>query len=129
MNIRPLQPSDIPTLRQMYEYSGFAYEFPDLRGPLMESVMVAVDENDVPVAAIAAERILQAYLLMDLGLHPATKLRIIRSFHEELAIQLRTRGYHSLEAFLPPPIAESFGRRLMRSFGWVKAWPSYCKTF
>ncbi len=130
MTIRPLNPSsDIPSLRQMHELSGYAYEFPDLRGPLMESVLVAVDENDIPVAAIAAERILQAYLLMSDDLHPAAKMRVIRSFHEQLAIELRAKHYKNLEAFLPPQIAESFGRRLMKSFGWVKAWPSFSRSF
>jgi len=122
-------PSDIPSLRQMHELSGYAYTFPDLRGPLMESVLVAVDESDIPVAAIAAERIVQAYLLMDEGLHPAAKLRVIRGFHEQLATDLRTKGYTCLEAFLPPPIAETFGRRLMRTFGWVRNWPSFARNF
>ncbi len=129
MTTRPLKPSDIPSVRQMYELSGFAYSFPDLRGPLMESVLVAVDENDVPVAAIAAERIVQAYLLMDEGLHPAAKLRIIRQFHEQLAVDLRAKHYRCLEAFLPPEIADSFGKRLMRTFNWVKAWPCYSRVF
>ncbi len=129
MIIRPLKPSDIPSLRQMYEHSGFPYTFPDLRGERMESVLVAVEDNDVPIAAIAAERIVQAYLLLDWSLHPAAMQRIIRQFHEQLAIELRKRNYHELEAFLPPEIAESFGRRLMRSFGWVKAWPSFSRSF
>ena len=127
--IRPLQPSDIPSLRQMHELSGFPYTFPDLRGPLMESVLVAVDENDIPLGAIAAKRIVESYLWLDESMHPAAKMRIIRHFHEQLAIQLRAKHYHSLEAFLPPPIAESFGKRLMRSFGWVKAWPSFSRSF
>lgn len=130
MIIRRMRDSDIPTLRQMYEHSGFPYSFPDLKGPLMECVLVAVEEgNDVPIAAIAAERIVQAYLLMDWDLHPAARMRIIRAFHSELAVELRKRNYACLEAFLPPEIAESFGRRLMRSFGWVKAWPSFSRSF
>ncbi len=129
MTIRPFQPSDIPSLRQMYEHSGYPYTFPDLRGPLMECVLVAVADNDVPIAAIAAERIVQAYLLMDLDLHPATKMRIIRSFHAQLAIELRKRNYGCLEAFLPPAIAESFGRRLMKSFGWIQSWPCFSRNF
>ncbi len=129
MTIRPMVPADIPSLRNMYEHSGYPYAFPDLRGPLMECVLVAVDESDIPVAAIGAERILQSYLLLDDSMHPAAKMRIIRQFHAELATCLREKGYHSLEAFLPPQIAESFGRRLMRSFGWVKAWPSFSRSF
>ncbi len=113
----------------MHELSGYAYEFPDLRGPLMESVLVAVDENDIPVAAIAAERILQAYLLMSDDLHPAAKMRVIRAFHQELAVELRAKHYKNLEAFLPPQIADSFGKRLMRSFGWRPNWISFSRSF
>ncbi len=129
MTIRELKESDVSTLRALYERSGYGYTFPDLEGPLMEQVLVAVDENDQALAAIAAERIVQAYLLMDSTLHPAARMRVIRQFHEELATRLRSKGYTCLEAFLPPEIAESFGRRLMRSFGWVRNWPSFARVF
>jgi hypothetical protein len=129
MNIRPLEPSDIPTLRQMYEYSGFAYEFPDLRGPLMESVMVVVDEDDIPVAACAAERLVQLYLLMDDTQHPAAKMRFIKGLHEAMAKALRCKGYKSVEAFLPPQVERSFGRRLIRMFGWCRNWNSLSRSF
>src|SRR5579859_3938883 len=129
MTIRPYKKSDELPLFAMFKRSGFAYEWPNLRGPRMECVLVAVDEQDRPIGAFAAERIVQSYLLLDDSLHPAAKLRMIRQFHEEGAIQLKARGYRSLEAFLPPPIAESFGRRLIRSFGWCRAWPSFSRSF
>jgi len=71
----------------------------------------------------------QSYLLLDGDLHPATKLSIIRRFHYDLAIQLKAKNYSCLEAFLPPPIAEKFGRRLMRNFGWTKSWPCFSRNF
>src|SRR5690348_7913001 len=111
--IRALKPSDIPTLRNWYETSGFSYDFPDVRGDRMESVLVFTDDNDAPLAAVAAERIVQLYLWMDENLHPAAKLRIIKEFHEKMATELRNKGYNSSEAFLPPEIEHSFGKRLM----------------
>ncbi len=130
MIVRNIVADDIPALRKMYAESGYAYTFPDLTGPLMETVLVAVDEDDGSIlGAIAAERIVQSYLLLDQSTHPAVKLNVIRRFHHELAIQLKAKNYSSLEAFLPPPIAEKFGRRLMRTFGWIKSWPCYSRNF
>ena len=129
MTIRPFRPSDIPSLRQMYELSGFGYEFPDLRGPLMESVMVVVDENDIPLAACAAERLVQLYLFMDDGQHPEANLRFIKGLHESMAKALSSKGYSSAEAFLPPQVERSFGRRLIRMFGWRPNWNSLARSF
>ncbi len=127
--IRPMKISDIPTLRQLYEFSGLPYAFPDLRGPLMESVLVVTDDNDVPVAACAAERIIQLYLLIDESLHPAAKMRYIRDLHNHLSVVLSSKGYREANAFIPPEMEKSFGRRLMRTFGWLRNWPSFARSF
>lgn len=129
MNVRPMVPSDIPSLRAMYELSGLDYTFPDLRGPLMESVLVAVDDNDVPLAAVAAERIVQLYLLVDETLSPAGKLAIIRKMHQNMEQVLCSKGYCEANCFVPPKLEKSFGRRLMHTFGWVKNWPSFARGF
>jgi hypothetical protein len=128
VNVRPLKDSDIPVLRAMYEKSGFAYDFPDMRGQQIETIQVAVDENDQPVAAVAVERILQIYLFMG-DAHPAAKLRVIRDLHHATSRALILNGYHDANAFLPPAIADRFGRRLMKTFGWVRNWPSFCRKF
>lgn len=129
MMTRGLRDSDIPILRAAHEASGFGYEFPDLRGRNMEAVMVVADENDQPLIAIAAERILQAYLLIPGEMHPAAKMRGIKLLHEMFAPVLREKGYTSLDSFLPPGIAKSFGRRLIRSLGWKANWPSFTRRF
>jgi len=129
MIIRAMTPADIPTLRNIHELSGLAYTFPDLRGPLMENVLVIADERDIPIMAVAAERVLQAYLLVDDSLHPAAKLRGIRMLHENMAPLLREKGYSELNCAIPPELERSFGRRLMRTFGWVLNWTSYARHF
>lgn len=129
MTTRSMKPSDIPVLRQMYELSGFRYNFPDLHGPLMEQVLVVVDEQDRPIAAAAAERILQLYLWSDDFVHPAARLRAVRALHEEMATKLREKRYHEVNCFLPPEAEKTFGRRLMRTFGWVRNWPSFMRAF
>ena len=49
--------------------------------------------------------------------------------HKGMAEHLRPLGYTSVEAFLPPSVSERFGRRLERTFGWVKNWPSWTRRF
>jgi hypothetical protein len=127
MTIRPIQPSDIPTIRGMYELSGLKYTFPDLLGPKMESVMV-IESDGVVVAACAAERITQLYLWMEDD-HPAAKMHYVKVLHEAMATELKSKGYNSVEAYLPPELEKSFGRRLMRNFGWVKSWPCFSRNF
>ena len=129
MRFRPLIDSDVPALREMHERSGFAYKFPDLTGPMMEAVVVVADEDNRPVAAAIAERLVQVSLLLKGDEHPAAKLHWLKILHTGLATELKKRGYTSVEAFLPPQIENSFGRRLMRTFGWCKNWNSFSRNF
>jgi len=121
--IRPYRTSDASALKFMAIQSGFPY--PDLDSPMIESCLVVEDENGEPIAAIAAQRLVELYLFKHQGLRPALFMSILRQMHEAMAKELRSRGYRTAEAFLPPGICERFGRRLERSFGWVKNWPSY----
>jgi hypothetical protein len=129
MRVRNLLPEDIPALKAMYVTQGFGYEFPDLTGPLMEVVQVVVDEKDKILAAVAAERLVQLYFLCGGEDHPALKMALVRALHDSMAMALRDKGYHSAEAFLPPPVEKSFGRRLVNSFGWLRNWQSFTREF
>lgn len=126
MTVRELQDSDIPTLNAMAEASGFPYIVP--RGTLVERVLVVADENDQPLAAVAAERILQLYLWLG-EMPPHAKLRVIRLLHEAMAPELKANGYTEVQAFLPPAVSGKFGRRLERTFGWMKNWQSWYLKF
>ncbi|MDE2099618.1 MAG: hypothetical protein KGL39_20365 [Patescibacteria group bacterium] len=123
MTTRGLKPSDIPILRAMAEQSGFPY--PELSAKRMESVWVIADENDQPVMAAAAERLVQMYLWCGEFERPHAKVHALRLLHEALSRELKGKGYDSAEAFLPPSIAARFARRLEKSFGWVRNWPSW----
>lgn len=129
MIVRKLHPADIPKLQKLYEESGFEYEFPRLEN--LESVLVVADqETNEPFMAAAAERLIQLYLFAPEGGHPAAKLHAIRLLHEAMRNELKSLGYNSVEAFLPPSIAARFGRRLERTFGWVRnPWASWTKYF
>lgn len=132
MTVRPLHESDIPALKRMAEASGYPYPQLSEKSGQLECVYVIANEDDQPVMACAAERICQLFLYVptskdSLEAHPAAKLHALRLLHDAMAADLRAKGYTEANAFIPPSIAGKFGRRLMRSFGWVKNWPSWCK--
>ncbi len=126
MIIRNYRPSDAAALERMATESGFPYEAPD--SPLVERCMVVEMDGEV-VGAIAAKRIIEAYLWKDSRLSPAATLSALRAMHEKMAPELRLLGYHELNTFLHPSICERFGRRLRKSFGWVNNWPSLAIKF
>lgn len=129
MIVRPLKPSDIPTLRKFYEDAGFSYEFPQVEK--LEACLVVADiKTDIPLMAVGAERLIQLYLFCPQDGNPASKLHMIRMLHQAMSVELRRLGYNSAEAFLPPSIAVKFGRRLERTFGWWKnRWSSWTINF
>ena len=126
MNIRELRTEDLPTLQAIGKANGF--EYVDPKAADIESALVVVDDNGRFLMACAAERIVQLYL-WSAEFEPAAKLHALRLLHREMSVRLRERGYESCEAFLPPQIEASFGRRLMRNFGWTRNWNSFCKRF
>lgn len=116
-------PEDLPVLQEMHRLSGFSYPFPDLEK--LEAFQVVVDAENRPIMAAGAEKILQLYLFCWKDDHPATRLHAMRMLHQSLEKCLAD-DYTEANAFLPPQIAERFGKRLERSFGWVRNWSSWC---
>jgi hypothetical protein len=130
MIVRPLEPSDIPILEQMQRDQGFDYAMPDLTGSHMEAVAVVEDEQTGEVlCAVAAERILQLYFFAgDFG-PPHARAHAIRLLHESMIPALKQKGYNEVNSFLPPRIAERFGRWLERRFRWTPNWSSWTRHF
>ena len=127
MKVRDLKASDIQTLRAMAEASGCPY--PDLETDPLTAVLVVADDDDRPIAAAAIEQIFQAYLWRDAGGSPYEAMAALRLLHEGMALCLREKGIKSVEAYLPPTMAQRFGRRLERTFGWTRNWKSWHKEF
>ncbi|MGA7885894.1 MAG: hypothetical protein WCA44_09135 [Acidobacteriaceae bacterium] len=123
MKVRDFRESDVAMLRAMQG----DYPYPDFER--FERVLVVVNDEDNPVMAAGAEQILQMYLWAREFDRPMVKIHALRLLHEHMATELRGMGYHSVEAFLPPSIAEKFGRRLERTFRWAKNWPSWTRAF
>lgn len=124
MTVRYLQEGDKPTLQAMAEASGFPYPEFDAT----EAVLVVVDDNNRPLMAVAAERICQIYLWCGHFERPLAKVHAMRMLHEAMGEVLKQKGYVGADAFLPPSIAKRFSRRLEKSFGWVKNWPSWNRS-
>lgn len=127
MTVRALRESDIPILKAMAEASGYPY--PDVSRETLECIRVVADDDDQPVMAAAAERLLQIYLWCGEFELPHAKMYALRLLHEDMASRLRDLGYHSAEAYIPPTLAEKFSKRLEKSFGWIRNWPSWTKHF
>jgi len=115
---------DIPVLRELYKEAGYDYEFPDLTAKEIEDVTVVVDENGRPLAAGVAKRTLELYLIMGKSGHPLVKMERIKELHRAMAKTLKEKGFTEGNAFLPPEIAKSYGRHLLR-LGWMKNNPSF----
>src|ERR1035441_7365070 len=124
MKIRSLKVSDIPALRDMAARSGYPY--PDLASdPTLEAVLVVVDDEDRPLRAAAAKRLVELYFWCDTNLTPHENLAALRLLYDGMVEELRAKGYHSAEAFLPESVSRKFGRRLERTFGFMRNWPSW----
>src|SRR6266568_2544045 len=71
----------------------------------------------------------EAYLLLDPGAGtPRDRWRALLALHTAAERDAWRRGLEDVHAWLPPPIAKKFGKRLAR-LGWLRddAWTPYCK--
>jgi hypothetical protein len=118
LRVRELRPDDIPTLTNYAEVSGF--EYPDFDDPHIEAFLVVVDSEDQPIAGCAAKRLIELYGYFDPSQSPATKMAVLKSLHQGMAMALRAKGYNSASVGIHPRLAKTFGRRLKRSFGWLR---------
>ncbi|HEX4002319.1 MAG TPA: hypothetical protein VHX36_06695 [Candidatus Acidoferrales bacterium] len=129
-------------LRRIHARQDFDYAFPDLSDPIFVSKLVVEDPVGSIVMASLARLTCEMYLLVDRDapeIQSAGNDRPARSSPRErythlLALHIAgerdliARGLEDAHAWLPPPIAHRFGRRL-ESLGWVRddAWTPYCR--
>lgn len=149
MRVRQYQPEDLEALRALHAAQGFAYPFPDLANPLFVSRLVLAERDaDLPscssadgsagndgqaggriVGAALLRLTAETYLLLDpRSGTPRERWRRLLMLHAAAERDAWRRGLEDVHAWLPPPIAGRFGRRLER-LGWVRddAWTPYCK--
>jgi hypothetical protein len=137
MCVREYTEADLGALVAMHRAQGFDYPFPDVNDPIFVSKLVVeqASENGEGnpggriVMASLARLTCEMYLLADPHAGtPRERYSRLLELHRAGAVDLRARGLDDAHAWLPPPIAERFGRRL-ESLGWIRddAWTPYCR--
>jgi hypothetical protein len=147
--IREYRDSDLDALRSIHAAQGFDYSLPDLSNPLFVTRLVL--EQDPPslcsgaascaraepqpsrsgqlLGAALLRLTAEAYLLLDPRQGtPRDRWNALLALHAATERDAWQRGLEDVHAWLPPPIAHKFGRRLQR-LGWLRddAWTPFCK--
>jgi hypothetical protein len=128
MLIRPYTDADLDALRAMHAAQGFGYPLPDLNDPLLLVRAVAEEEGKPRMAALL-RLTAETYLLADPREgSPRQRWHWLLALHEATRQAAAARGLADAQAFLPPPVARAFGRRLEK-FGWRRdPWPCYTRA-
>jgi len=128
MLVREYQESDLARLRAIHAAQGFDYALPDLSNPLFVTKKVIAEDN-CAVGAAFLRLTAETYLLLDPRVGtPRQRWQSLLALHEATARDAWLRGLEDVHAWLPPPIATKFGKRLTR-LGWIRddAWTPYCR--
>jgi hypothetical protein len=154
MHIREYIENDLPALRAIHAAQGFAYPLPDLRHPLFVTKLVLTQHDprppgnaDLQIGAVSeqarpsrqgSQTILgaaflrltaEAYLLLDPNAGtPHDRWRALLTLHAAAERDAWRRGLEDVHAWLPPPIAKTFGKRVTQ-LGWIRddTWTPYCR--
>ena len=147
MHTREYKQSDLAQLKAIHASQGFDYPFPDLSNPLFVTKLVLTDTGDYAtenrrqdagatdntnekiLAAAFLRLTAETYLLNDPhAVTPRSRWQSHLAHHAATQRDAWARGLEDVHAWLPPPIAQKFGRRLQR-LGWIRddAWTPYCK--
>ena len=151
MQVREYQESDLSALRAIHAAQGFAYPLPDLNNPLFVTKLILSEEDPESISAdndgrevSAAPRApsphtilgaaflrltAEAYLLLDPRAGtPRQRWQWLLQLHAAAERDAWRRGLEDVHAWLPPPIAQKFGKRITH-LGWHRddAWTPYCK--
>ena len=129
MLVREYRDGDLDALLRMHARQGFDYAFPDISDPIFLSKLVVEDESGRAVMASLARLTCEMYLLADPEAgSPRERFAGLLALHNAGERDLLARGLDDAHAWLPPPIAKRFGRRLA-ALGWVRddAWTPYCR--
>jgi hypothetical protein len=128
MLVRAYTDADLETLRAMHAAQGFAYSLPDLNDPLF-LVRTVVEDDGQPRMAALLRLTAETYLLADpRDGAPRQRWQWLLALHEATRQAAAARGLADVQAFLPPPVARAFGRRLAK-LGWRRdPWPCYTRA-
>jgi hypothetical protein len=128
MLVREYQDSDLAHLRAIHAAQGFDYALPDLSNPLFVTKKVLASDGAI-VGAAFLRLTAEAYLLLDPRAGtPRERWQWLLALHAAAEHDAWQRGLEDVHAWLPPPIAKKFGKRIAR-LGWISddTWAPYCK--
>jgi hypothetical protein len=143
MQVRAYQDSDLEELKRIHAAQRFDYPFPDLSNPLFLTKLTLLEDEASPdksdgssagqgiLGAALLRLTAEAYLLLDPKLGtPRERWNGLLRLHAAAELDAARRGLEDVHAWLPPPLAAKFGKRLTR-LGWVRddVWTPYCKRF
>lgn len=127
MRIRQLEGYDINTLLEWHSRSGFDYKFPNLAEFL--PIPVVTDHRDCPVMVVASLPTVELFMMGDPEWEtPGIRMEAFKAIHEFVRKDLLSRKIIEANAWVPPEVEPSFGRRL-RNMGWNKSrgWTCYSR--
>jgi hypothetical protein len=134
MHIREYTDADLSALRQLHSAQNLPYRFPDLANPLFLTKLVVENESSSSavrevVAAALLRVTAEAYLLLDPHAGtPRDRWNALLLLHEAARADAARRGLDDVHAWLPPQVAQAFGRRLARLGWFAEPWPSYSRA-
>ncbi len=132
MQVREYRESDLAALQKIHTAQNFPYPFPDLANPLFVTKIVLADGEPAGEKVLGAALLrltAEAFLLLDpQNGSPRRRWQSLLALHEAAWQDAWQRGLEDVHAWLPPAIANKFGRHIER-LGWLRddSWTPYCK--
>lgn len=128
MVIRLLKKGDIPRLQEIHAQSGVPIPFPNIEKEFLP-IPVVVDENNRVVAAVGSVPAAEIYFFLDHEWEtPGMRLEALKQLHVAVQRQLSQLGIVEVHAFVPPTVPKSFGKKLVKLFGWFECnWPYFSR--
>ncbi len=120
MRIREFADADLVALQRMHAAQDFDYPFPEIAGPIFLVKLVLEDEASNLVMASLLRLTSEAYLLHDPQAGtPRQRWERFLMLHEATRRDALRWGLRDVHCWVPPQVAKSFGRRLLR-LGWER---------
>lgn len=126
MHTRKMSAGDAPQIEQIFKAQGFDYELPRIESGNILAKRVLCDGGSVRMGVMARVTV-ELYGFVDPSWEtPAVRLYALQTLHEEMRRELKEKGVEDGHFWCPPQLVKSFGRRMMRMFGWSRPqWPDF----
>lgn len=121
MRVRDYEPGDLEFVKLWFQQQGFEYDLPDMDNENFIAKQTVLDDDDHPVMIVAARRTVELYLFGDKDFGtPGMRLEALKMMHGAIQKRLKALNVQDVHLWMPPQIVRSFGRRLMKMFGWKR---------